>query len=100
MSYLRFTPAEYEAIDRVCQPVNLSEDFFEVFKFFLVEALVPTMPNLAGRIAQFRQPRLRLLFDHLRGDRTARPGHGLTPAEFAAFAAGCAHVVVPYRFLK
>ena len=71
MSYLRFTPEEFRAIRRACDPVHLSGDFLAVFKYFLVEALDDTLPDLATRIRRFRRPQLVLLYGFLRQQRTA-----------------------------
>jgi hypothetical protein len=70
MSYLRFTPEEFRSIRRTCDLVELSDDFFAVFKHFLVESLSATLPILAIRIAGFRRPQLRLLYEFLRHQKT------------------------------
>src|SRR5262249_13762717 len=70
MTYLRFTPEEFRAIRRACDSVDLSGDFFAVFKYFLVESLSARLPMLAIRIARFGRPQLRLLYGFLRRQKT------------------------------
>jgi hypothetical protein len=74
VSYLRFTPEEFRAIQRTCDSVELSDDFFAVFKDFLVESLSELLPILAIRIARFRRPQLRLLYRFLRRQETSEVG--------------------------
>jgi hypothetical protein len=64
--HLRFTPAEYQTICRALEGIALSDDFFAVFKYFLVEALLDSAPRLAGRLALMSRSKTRLLFNHLR----------------------------------
>jgi hypothetical protein len=71
LSYLRFTPEEFRAIRQACDPVHLNADFLAVFKYFLVEALDDTLPDLATRIRRFRRSQLVLLYGFLRQQRTA-----------------------------
>jgi hypothetical protein len=71
LSYLRFTPAEFQHISRVVQTIELSEDFFPVFKYFLVESLIEIAPELAGRLAQLNRAKLILLYNFLRERRKA-----------------------------
>ena len=71
MSFLRFTPEEFRAIRQACDAVHLSGDFLAVFKYFLVEALDDTLPDLATRIRRFRRSQLVLLYGFLRQQRTA-----------------------------
>jgi hypothetical protein len=71
LSYLRFTPEEFRAIRQACDSVELSGDFFAVFKYFLVESLSDTHPDLATRILRFYRPQLVLLYAFLRRQRTS-----------------------------
>ena len=71
MSYLRFTPEEFRAIRQTCHSVNLSDDFFVFFKYFLVESLSAMLPTLATRIARFSRPQLQLLYEFLRHQKAS-----------------------------
>jgi hypothetical protein len=78
VSYLRFTREEFQAIRRACDLVDLSDDFFTVFKAYLVELLSDTLPILAIRIARFRIRQLELLYRCLRrqkASQTKNQGH-------------------------
>jgi hypothetical protein len=72
LSYLRFTPSEYEAICRVVSCIKLSDDFFPVFKYFLVESLIEIHPELAGRLALLRRGKMKLLYRHLRDRKRSK----------------------------
>jgi hypothetical protein len=72
MSYLRFTPDEYRAIRRACRSLDLSDDFFAVFKYFLVESLADTLPGLSQRLAQVPARKLRILYEYLKEHKTCR----------------------------
>lgn len=103
MSYLRLPRADFEAIVKLCRPVKLTEGFFPVFKFFLVEALADSSRELAARVAQLHGPSLRLLFNRLRdllAEPPAETRHGLTPEESAAFAAACRALTARCRSLR
>jgi hypothetical protein len=82
VTYLRFTRPEYRAIAAACRSVPLSDDFFPRFKYFLVEALFDSFPDLAQRIALFRTCQLGILFEYLKDQRAAaalRQGQATTP---------------------
>jgi hypothetical protein len=69
LSYLRLTPEEFRAIWQKCDSVKLSGDFFAVFRYFLIESLSDTLPDLAIRIRRFRRFELILLYRFLRSQR-------------------------------
>lgn len=69
MSYLRLTPNEFQAIWQVCHGISLSDEFFPVFKYFLVESLVEIAPDVSRRVAQLRRPQVELLFHFVRERR-------------------------------
>jgi hypothetical protein len=69
VSYLRFTPEEFKAIEQACRSMNLSDDFFHVFKYFLVETLEHTLPGLTQRLAQLPTRKLRILYEYLRDQK-------------------------------
>ncbi len=66
MSYLRLTPDEFQAIWQVCRSISLSDEFFPVFKYYLVESLVETAPDVSRRVAQLRRGQVELLFNYVR----------------------------------
>jgi hypothetical protein len=95
VSYLRFTREEFQAIRRACDLVDLSDDFFAIFKPYLVELLSDTLPILAIRIARFRRRQLELLYGCLRRQKASEvknqgqtlkrePDFGLTCEELQA----------------
>jgi hypothetical protein len=71
MSYLRFTPDEFRAIKQAYDSVELSDDFFVFFKYFLVESLSGMLPFLAMRISRFRRPQLELLYGFIRRQKAS-----------------------------
>src|SRR5438552_1533807 len=77
--YLRFTPDEFRAISEVCRSIKLTDDFFPLLQYFLVESLTGTFPSLAERIAHFRGPKLTLLYGYLSKQRKNRKS-AATPA--------------------
>ena len=95
VSYLRFTREEFQALRRACDLVDLTDDFFAVFKAYLVELLSDTLPILAIRIARFRRRQLELLYGCLRRQKASEvknqgqtlkrePDFGLTCEELQA----------------
>jgi hypothetical protein len=66
MSYLRFTPKEFRAIRRACRSLDLNDDFFVVFKYFLVESLTGPSASLTQKLAHLPRHKLRILCDYLR----------------------------------
>ena len=98
MSYLRFTPLEYQAICQLCRPLDLGDDFLPDFKGFLVASLLGDLPDLAKRIALLRRNQLRILFQHVRG-RKAQAADVLSAAELRALAQACRSLVGVPRFL-
>jgi hypothetical protein len=72
VSYLRFTPEEFRAIQQACRSIKLSDDYFAFFRYFLIEALAGSSPGLAQRLAQCNAWKLRILYGYLREQRAAR----------------------------
>jgi hypothetical protein len=98
VSYLRFTPFEYQAICRLCRPLDLDDDFLPDFKGFLVASLLGDLPALAKRIALFRRNQLRVLFHHVRGPK-AQAADALTSEELRALSQACRSLIGVPRFL-
>jgi hypothetical protein len=96
VTYLRFTPQEFQAIQHVCHSVKLSDESFAVFRYFLVETLDRALPGLINRLARLPARKLRILFESLRdhkrcvvknhGGGTKKDGrkHALTVEEMQA----------------
>jgi len=111
-TYLRFTPKEYEFIARVCRPIDLTDDFFPIFKYFLVESLKGVCPDLGARIARFRKHEVGIVYEHLRAERKAAgakrqpsprpeavPEPDLTAEEWVAVAHASRIFSLPEKFL-
>jgi hypothetical protein len=99
MQHLRFSPAEYQAISRLCRPLNLCRHRPPALQRLLVQSLADTHPELARRLARFRRRELRILHEHLREQRPAAP-HGLSPEEFELLAAPFGPLLFHVRFVR
>jgi hypothetical protein len=88
MSYLRFTPEDFRAIQKVCRSIKLSDDLFAVFKYFLVESLTNSRPGLSQRLGKLPARKIRILYDYL---REQKPSPVKKPMGFTKKAGqGCA----------
>jgi hypothetical protein len=91
VSYLRFSPAEYRAIARLCGPLDLRQPRLAAFQRFLADSLADTFPSLAARLAGFRRHQVKILYDHLR--KSADPAADVPPhfsaEELQTLAAAC-----------
>ncbi len=96
MGYLRFTPAEYQAIARV-RRLDLDRYDPHLFRLILVLSLVDAEPELAERIRSLRDGEVRLLRDHLRGEGKRR---SFTDEEWRAIAEACVSVPADARFAR
>jgi hypothetical protein len=73
-TFLRFTPAEYDAIAHACRPLQPHGYPPHKLQQFLVAALRSSHPTLAERLARFKREQRRILHQHLWGPpRRARP---------------------------
>lgn len=108
-TYLRFARAEYRALCQVCRPLDLRADFFPLFQHYLTESLREARPELAERIASLAEPEVRIVFEHVRGERgrtAPRPAsrrkpaapHGLTTEEWQAVARAADSYLLPGGF--
>ena len=66
MSYLRFTPDEFQHLWLACRGIDFRGDYFSGFKRHLVDSLSGTAPELARRLSRFRRQKLELLYCSLR----------------------------------
>jgi hypothetical protein len=71
LAHVRFTPEEYHALRALCRDIHLRDECFPIFRYFLAEALHERWPDLAARVALFRERQLRLLFRHLQARQAA-----------------------------
>jgi hypothetical protein len=113
MSYLRFTPDEYKAIERVCHSHRFTEGSFAGFKRFLVTALAPRLPPLAQRVSGFARYQTGILYEHLKKQRkaqgwpdraaaavTTEPKYVLSVEHFKVVVRACQSFVFHKRFLS
>jgi hypothetical protein len=98
MDYVRFSRPHYEAIARVCRP--LDPDAFPPHKLrrFLVDALAGTHPVLADRIAALPLGGVLLLHRHLWGKGRPAGSCGLTDEEVRAVAERFGPLLLTSRF--
>jgi hypothetical protein len=103
LSYIRLTLAEYRAISRVCNRLNLGRCSRPAFRRGLVMALADDSSRLADKVASLRRPELRLLHEHFRepGETPGREEPAcLSPEEWVAFAEACVSYPLPVRFVR
>jgi len=100
MSYIRFLPEEYQAITRLCRPLNLKRYRPPTLQRFLVWALAKRMPALAQRIGEFPRRELRLLHDHLWEQRRPEERHSLTEEEFGLVGEAFGPLLFNLRFIR
>ena len=65
-NHLRFTPAEYQSLCRVCRTICTSGSY-AAFRAKLSDALRLCDPDLASRIRRLGKPRARILRMHMEG---------------------------------
>lgn len=94
MSNLRFTPAEYECIVRVRRRLDLHGFDVRTLRLVLSLSLMGEAPLLAERIRGLRNAEIRLLRDHLRGERP----QPFTAEEWRAIAEVCGAAPACVRF--
>ena len=94
LSYLRFTPTEYEAITRVRRRLDLRGFDARTLRLILSLSLMGDAPALAERVRGLRDAEMRLLRDHLRGE--APPS--FTAEELRTIAEACGAAPPLVRF--
>jgi hypothetical protein len=112
MNYLRFTPDEYKAIERVRHSHRFADTSFAGFKRFLVTALAPRLPPLAQRVSCFAPYQIGILYEHLKKQRKAQgppdravdakgePKYVLSVEHFKVVVKACQSFVFHKRFLS
>lgn len=100
MSYLRFLPEEFQAISRLCRPLNLKRYRPHTLQRFLVWALGNRMSALAQRIAGFRRRELRILHDYLWEQQRPEERHSLTEEEFGLVGEAFGPLLFNLRFIR
>ena len=104
MTCLRFSPEDYRALGRLCQPLPATGGDLTALKRFLLDSLAGAHPSLAARIAGLDGHEMGILFAHF-SDRaaadTARGGrHGFSGEELRVVAEACASFLHPVRFVR
>ena len=107
MSYLRFTPDEYQNLAHVCSRLRLHSHQRCQFKRLLIQDLRNVSPSLAERIADFRWADLRLVFEHFAEEACpptegipGDPLHEFDQLDLMMIAEECAAAPFPVRFVR
>jgi hypothetical protein len=104
MTHLRFSPADYRSLCRLCQARPPTGDDFAAFRRFLLDSLAETRPSLAERIAELDGHRLGILYDHFskRAPADAARGqrHRFSGEELQVLAEACEPFHGPVRFVR
>ncbi len=97
LSYLRFTPAEYRAVSRVCRRLDLGSYDPPTFQRVLALALADATPTLAERVGRLDRAEVRLLHDHMRAElKAAQPP--FPSDEWRKIEEACESVPATHRF--
>ncbi len=103
MSYLRFSPDEYQTLCNLILQKRLGDHNLPVFKRLLVSGLNETDRELARRVARLRGRRLEMLYYHFRERtppvRLSTP-YDLDPEERAIVAEACQSTPFPVRLVR
>jgi hypothetical protein len=98
VSWLRFSPREYQAIARLCRWLDPRKKTYKL-KRHLVQTLTPSLPALAERIGHLRHCELRLIQEHFQ--ECQRPsGHGLTDEEIRTLTESYGNLLCHARFAR
>jgi hypothetical protein len=97
LSYLRFTPAEYRAVARVCRRLDLGSYNPPTFQRVLALALSDASPGLSDRVSRFGRGEVRLLYDHLRA-KTRDAQRPFPSEEWRKLGEACESVPATHRF--
>jgi hypothetical protein len=100
VNYLRFSPAEYEAVSGVWQARDLNDQPPHAFKLVLVRGLRTRLPELAERIARFGPAALRILGNHLRERQPVDDRHDFTVEEVRMLTAVGGSLLFHARFIR
>jgi hypothetical protein len=98
VSWLRFSPREYQAIARLCRSLDPRKNPYKL-KRHLVQSLTPSLPALAERIGQLRHCELRLIQEHFR-ECQQPSGHGLTAEEILTLTETYGSLLCHARFAR
>jgi hypothetical protein len=100
VSYLRFTPSEYEAISRLNRSLSLNRYPLPAFRRLLIASLADTLPELARRVAGLRRQQIQLLYRHLQDRPRAERRHDLAPEEVGLVADAAGPLLFRARFAR
>jgi hypothetical protein len=94
LSYLRFTPSEYEAVVRVRRRLDFRGFDARTVRLILSLSLMDESLALAERIRTLNDDQIRLVRDHLRGEKP----QSFTEAEWRVIAEACGAAPACVRF--
>jgi hypothetical protein len=98
VTWLTFSPREYQAIARLCRSLDPRKNT-DKLKRHLVQALAPSLPPLADRIRHLRHCELRLIQNHFQEcQRTSE--HGLSDEEIRSLTEACGNLLCHARFAR
>jgi hypothetical protein len=99
-TFLRFSPAEYDAIALVCRPLDPNRFPPHKLRRLLVEALGRSQPALAERLAHLKPVQVLILHQHFWG--TPRPAgqECLTAREVEALTDAFGPLLLHCRFAR
>jgi hypothetical protein len=97
MSYLRFTPQEYQVLERVRCRLDLGRSL-NSFRRSLVLKLERCRPELAQKISRLHIHQLKILLDHFRQDAKPEGEHDLNAAEVKALTHAFGPLLFHARF--
>jgi hypothetical protein len=99
LSYLRFTPADYQALARACRAYDLARLDLLTFRDLLAAAVAGRSPDLAARVGGFNSGQIFLLQQHLRSGEKGGARLALTAAEWRTLAEWCGSAPGSTRFV-
>jgi hypothetical protein len=103
LSYLRFSPHEYQTLSNLTIQKELGDCNLPTFKRLLVSGLKETDPGLAQRIVRLRGRRLELLYYHFRERKPPVPSatpYDLDAEERALVVEACVSAPFPVRLVR
>jgi hypothetical protein len=99
LNYLRFSPAEYRDITRVCRTLDLRRLDPPAFQRLAALCLADAASKLARRIRGLLPAEVRLLHGRLRAEVEGGRRSSFSPEELRALAGACGPVPPGVRFI-
>jgi hypothetical protein len=97
MSYLRFTPQEYQVLARICRRLGPGCRL-NAFRRSLMLALSNGRPGLLQKISRLHIHQLKILLDHFRHKNEPPGGHDLSPDEVRSLSQAFGPLLFHARF--